>query len=229
MHSSSVTARQGPLTPRSERLARCARSTVVQKSDFKPAGKSRTGSRRETNVDAGATSRAGCHRAWAVTQSGGGRGSTRSAQRVEHLAEGVRLVDGPTDGEPAAAAHANAKVVLEGSLEKCPPIQPGAGGVKLALENSVPMSERQDVRSTPIPPSRSIELDWSSAGAADGTWVTVLAVAAATALPAREVCAKFATLRRRCRRSRPRSRRRRMEGSRRRRSQTPANSARTAP
>ena len=35
-----------------------------------------------------------------------------------------RIGHGGTDDEPSAAANTDAKVVLEGSLEKCPPIQP---------------------------------------------------------------------------------------------------------
>jgi hypothetical protein len=90
--------------------------------------------------------------------------STRSAQRVEHLADAVRIGDGGSNGEPAAAAHANAKVVLEGSLERCPPIQPGARGVKLALENSVPMNEGQDVRSDVLRGARRGERGGRDAG-----------------------------------------------------------------
>ena len=147
--------RRSSRSPRRERIVRRSRSgvgkagaewrsMVVRKSGFKPAGKEpdrlsardKRGGRRDESR--GLSS--------GLVRAGGGWRSTRSAQRVEHLADGVRIGDGRTDGEPAAAAHTNAKVVLEGSLEKCPPIQPGVGGVELTLENSDPVSERQDVR-----------------------------------------------------------------------------------
>lgn len=45
-----------------------------------------------------------------------------------------------------AAPNAHAKVDLEGALQKGPPVETRARCVELAIEDSVPVGDRQDVR-----------------------------------------------------------------------------------
>jgi len=52
-----------------------------------------------------------------------------------------------TDATGIVASFATSSSMLKGSLQEGSPVESGTRGVALAVENSVPMSERQHVRS----------------------------------------------------------------------------------
>ena len=101
----------------------------------------RVGGVRETRVGQGATCRAVCRR------GSGSRGRGAGASELgEHLGDGGRGGDDRAYGEPSAATDADAKLDVEVALQEATPIEPRARGVELAVEQAIPVGERQDVR-----------------------------------------------------------------------------------
>lgn len=70
----------------------------------------------------------------------------RVTEGVEQPRDGDGIRDHLTHGEPAAAANTHAKVDIERSLHQSTPIEARARCVELALQESLPVGHRQDVR-----------------------------------------------------------------------------------
>ena len=93
------------------------------------------GGRRRSSAPARRVARLrGRFRLRSVVRAGGGE-----------FGDGGRVGEDGTDGE-LASSDADAQVNVEGSLQHRAPVDARARGVKLALEDSVPVRERQDVR-----------------------------------------------------------------------------------
>ncbi len=78
--------------------------------------------------------------------SGGGRWGPGPSEGGEELRDGRRVRDDGAKDESAAASDANAKVRVEGSPEQRSPIDACGRGVEVALENALPVRDREDVR-----------------------------------------------------------------------------------
>ena len=85
-------------------------------------------------------------RASSLGGSGCGPWCARTAEGAEELGDGGRVGEDGTDGELAAASNADAKVNVESSLQQGTPVNPRGRRAKLALEDSVPVGDRQHVR-----------------------------------------------------------------------------------